>query len=309
MRISREIKTAILAISAIALFLLGYNYLKGEDIFSNYNTYYTEFEYNAVETSTAVTIKGFRVGRVEQVQFDTDTDKVKVKFKVSSDYKFPKTSLVRLYEVGPMAGNALAIIQVGDGPIAESGDFLQSEIKKGMVRDLQDKFTVTQTELTSTLKTADTLLNNLNTLATDSSEKGLKSAIAELNQTLRSFNKLSKTLDGFIKEDNSKLNQTLTNLNETISGFKKVSDDLSKTQLNETVAKLDKTLDNLSGVLNGINQGKGTMGKLMQDEALYNNLENATKELESLLKDIKLHPKRYFRILSKKEIPYKEETK
>ena len=309
MKISREIKTAILAISAIALFLLGYNYLKGEDIFSNYNTYYTEFEYNAVETSTAVTIKGFRVGRVEQVQFDTETDKVKVKFKVSSDYKFPKTSLVRLYEIGPMAGNALAIIQVGDGPIAESGDFLQSEIKKGMVRDLQDKFTVTQTELTSTLKTADTLLNNLNTLATDDSEKGLKSAIAELNQTLRSFNKLSKTLDGFIKEDNSKLNQTLTNLNETISGFKKVSDDLSKTQLNETVAKLDKTLDNLSGVLTGINQGKGTMGKLMQDEALYNNLEKATKELESLLKDIKLHPKRYFRILSKKEIPYKEESK
>ena len=309
MKISREIKTAILAISTIALFLLGYNYLKGEDIFSNYNTYYTEFEYNAVEASTAVTIKGFRVGRVEQVQFDTDTDKVKVKFKVSSDYKFPKTSLVRLYEIGPMAGNALAIIQVGDGPVAESGDFLQSEIKKGMVRDLQDKFTVTQTELTSTLKTADTLLNNLNTLATDNSEKGLKSAIAELNQTLRSFNKLSKTLDGFIKEDNSKLNQTLTNLNETISGFKKVSDDLSKTQLNETVAKLDKTLDNLGGVLNGINQGKGTMGKLMQDEALYNNLEKATKELESLLKDIKLHPKRYFRILSKKEIPYKEESK
>jgi phospholipid/cholesterol/gamma-HCH transport system substrate-binding protein len=76
--------------------------------------------------------------------------------------------------------------------------------------------------------------------------------------------------------------------------------------LGETIAELQTTINNFNGLLNAMNNGEGSMGKLMKDEALYNNIEGATKELEELLRDIKLHPKRYFRILSKKEIPYSE---
>ena len=105
-------------------------------------------------------------------------------------------------------------------------------------------------------------------------------------------------------------NTTLDKFALTGEKFGKVADSLEQAKIGETMASLDKTLINLNKVLTGIDEGKGTMGKLMKDDKLYNNLERSTKELEELLRDIKVHPKRYFRILSRKEIPYNpEETK
>jgi phospholipid/cholesterol/gamma-HCH transport system substrate-binding protein len=93
----------------------------------------------------------------------------------------------------------------------------------------------------------------------------------------------------------------------TADKFGKVADSLKQVNLNKTVTSLDITLNKLNAVLSKLENGEGTMGKLLQDDTLYTNLSGSTAELEALLRDIKLHPKRYFRVLSKKEIPYKNE--
>ena len=311
MKISREIKTAILVFFAIALFIFGFSYLKGKNIFSSTNLYYTQFDFNALTKGSPVTIKGFSVGRVEEVKYDPDSEKVSVTFSVSKDYVFSKNSLVRLYEIAPMAGNALAIITRPGAEVAQSGDILQSEIKKGLVNDLKDKFADTQAELNLTLKTADTLLHNLNRIVKDDSDKGLQNAIAELNKTMKSFRGLAFSMQDVIKQDNSKLNATLSQFSATGEKFELVADSIiQQAKIGTTMAKLDKTLDKLNTVLSDIEGGKGTIGKLFKDDKLYANIEGATMELEELLRDIKLHPKRYFRVLSRKEIPYTpEETK
>ena len=306
MKISREIKTAILVIGAIALFLFGFSYLKGQDLFSSDNVFYTEFDYNALILSAPVTIKGNKVGKVEAIAYDFETGKTRVSFSVDNRFKFSKNSIIKLYELGLMGGNAITIIPTQDSDFAQNQDFLKSEVEEGLVKSLTSNFSGLSTGLDLTLKKADTLLTGLNMFVKDDSEKGLKSAIAELNKTLKSFRGLSQSINNLIAKDNSKLNLMLSEFEETAKSFKGLSDSLQQANLGQTIAGLDKTLNKLNGVLTGIEEGKGTIGKLMKDEKLYDNFEAAAKELEELLQDIKLHPKRYFRVLSKKEIPYKK---
>jgi len=306
LKISREIKTAVLVIGAIALFLFGISYLKGIDLFSSKNIFYTEFDYNALAPSAPVTIRGNKVGKVEAITYDFETGKTRVSFSVDQRFKFSKNSTIRLYELGLMGGNGLTIIPAKDSEYANNQDFLKSEVEEGLVKSLTSNFSGLSTGLDATLKKADTLLSSLNVLVKDDSEKGLKNAIAELNGTIKSFKSLSYSLNKMIADDSSKLNGMISNFSETASTFKQLGDTLNNANLGETVSGLDKTLNKLNGVLSGIEEGEGTIGKLMKDEKLYNNFEAAAKELEELLQDIKLHPKRYFRVLSKKEIPYEK---
>ncbi|MBT8376545.1 MAG: MCE family protein, partial [Bacteroidia bacterium] len=103
------------------------------------------------------------------------------------------------------------------------------------------------------------------------------------------------------------INATLESFTKTSENITTLTNDIKDVELSKTISTLDNTLSSMNALLSDIQQGKGSMGKLMNDESLYNNLEGATKEMEELLRDIKLHPKRYFRILSRKEIPYEDD--
>ncbi|WP_353779393.1 MlaD family protein [Winogradskyella sp. 3972H.M.0a.05] len=308
MKISKEIKVALLVLSGIALFIYLFSYLKGEDIFTAEDTYYTEFDYNALSTSSPVTIKGNAVGKVEDIKYDFKTGKTRVSFSVDPQLKFSKNSIIRLYETGIMGGNALAIIKANDGEMAKTGDFLKSEVQPGLVSSLSKNFSGLSANLDATLRSTDTLLTNLNKLVIDDSDAGIKATIAELNSTLKSFKTLSYTIDKAIKENDGKISLVLENVNKTSENLATLSDDLKDVEISKTITKLDNTLGSVNAVLRGLENGDGTMGKLLKDDKLYNNLEGASKELELLLLDIKLHPARYRRILSKKEIPYEPPT-
>ena len=307
MKISREVKTGILVLLGIILFVYGFNYLKGENLFSSEDVYYTEFDYNALSTSSPVTIRGNAVGKIKEINYDFETGKTVVAFTVASRLKFSKNSTIRLYETGLMGGNALAIIKGKDSELAQSGDIIKSEVQPGLITSLTKNFSGISGNLDSKLQSADTLMVNLNKLVVDESDAGLKQTIEELNSTLKSFKSLSYSFQGLVKKNDENISGVLENFNKVSENLTKISDDLKTVEFSKTIAKLDGTLASLNNVLSGIENGEGSMGKLLKNDQLYNNIEGATKEMEALLKDIKLHPKRYFRILSKKEIPYSEE--
>jgi len=308
LKISREVKTAILVISGILLLIFLFNYLKGENLFESPNTYYTEFDYNALSASSAVTIKGNTVGKVKNISYDFETGKTKVAFTVNEELSFSKESTVRLYETGLMGGNALAIIISDVGETAKPGDFLKSEIKEGLVNKLTDNFSGLSSNLDMTLKSADTLLGNLNSLVIDESEDGIKNAIAELNATMKSFKLVSYSVNDLVKKNDEKLTSILNNVDTITQNLAVITTDLQKVKFSETVAELDKALASVNNLMTSIQNGDGTIGKLLKEEGLYDNLEAASKEMEELVRDIKLHPARYRRILSKKEIPYTPPT-
>ncbi|NNK39681.1 MAG: MCE family protein [Winogradskyella sp.] len=304
MKISREVKTAVLVISGIFLFIYLYTYLKGEDLFSKTETYYTEFDYNALSMSSPVTIKGNSVGKINDITYDFETGKTVVSFTVNPKLKFSKNSIVRLYETGLMGGNALAIVNTNDGETAQPGDKLASEVQPGLITSLKNNFTGISSDLDSTIRSADTLFVNLNKVIKDTSDESLQSTIAELNATLKSFKRLAISLESVVSANESKINASLESFTKTSENITTLTNDIKDVELSKTISTLDNTLSSMNALLSDIQQGKGSMGKLMNDESLYNNLEGATKEMEELLRDIKLHPKRYFRILSRKEIPY-----
>lgn len=280
----------------------------GEDIFENSQTYYTEFEYNALSSASPVTIKGNKIGKIEDIIYDFETGKTRVSFSVNPKLKFSKNSKIRLYQTGLMGGNALAIIDANDGELAKPGDFIASEVKPGIVSALEKDFSKVSNDLDSTIRSADTLMTNLNALVIDESEEGLKKTIAELNSTLKSFKNLSYSIQGVIKDNDERIASVLENFEKTSKDLSELSAELKEVNLTKTVENLNKTLTGIQGVMASIDNNEGTLGKLLNDDGLYNNLEAASKEMQLLLLDIKLHPARYRRILSKREIPYEEPT-
>ncbi|WP_299522420.1 MlaD family protein [Winogradskyella sp.] len=309
MKISREVKTAILVLSGIALFIYLFSYLKGEDLFTDTNTYYTEFDYNALSTSSSVTVRGNKVGKIEDIKYDFETGKTRVFFSVSPKLKFSKNSTIRLYETGLMGGNALAIVNINkDGELAKPGDFIKSEVQPGLITTLKNNFSGISTDLDSAIRSADTLMTSINEMVIDESDQGLKSTIAELNATLKSFKNLSYSIQSVIKENDDKVASVLANFEKTSKDLSELSSNLKEVNISDTVDNLNKTLTGIQGIMASIDNNEGTIGKLLNDDSLYNNLEAASKEMEELLLDIKLHPARYRRILSKKEIPYQPPT-
>jgi len=310
LKISKEVKTAVLVLLGIILFIFGYNYLKGINLFEPDNTYYTEFDYNALNSSSVVTVKGNTVGKVQDIIYDYKTGKTRIAFTVNEKLKFSKNSTMRLYETGLMGGNALAIILAYDDDIAKPGDVLKSEVEVGLIRSLSKNFSGLSTDLNSTLKSTDTLLTNINKIVIDESDAGLKKTIKELNATLTAYKNLAYSINGVVSENDKNITVILENFKATSTGLAQITAQLKEANLGNTVESLNTSLANVNNILAGLDKGEGSMGKLLKDDALYKNLEGASKEIEELLRDIKLHPKRYFRILSKKEIPYSEvETK
>ena len=307
MKISREVKTAVLVISGIVLFIYLFNYLKGENLFDSNITYYTKFDYNALDTSSPVTIKGNNVGKITNISYDFNTGKTLVEMSVSRELRFSKDSKIRMYEQGLMGGNALSIIPGTEEELAKKGDYLESEIEPGLVKSLTKNFSGISTGLDNTLKSADSLLINLNKVVADDSENGLKAVIAELNETLKGYKNLSYSVNGMITKNDENITAILENFKIISQDLTQLSSELKEANVGEMITHLDNTLVSVNNLILGLEQGEGSMGKLLKDEELYNNLVGVSKEMEELLRDIKLHPKRYFRILSKKEIPYEKE--
>lgn len=309
MQISKEVKTAILVILGIALFIFGFNYLKGQNLFKSNDVYYTKFDYNALTKASTVTVNGNVVGKIQDIVYDYETGKTIVSFTVSNKLKFAKSSTVRMYETGLMGGNGLAIINSYEGETAKYGDTLQSDVEPGLITSLTKNFSGISDNLDVTLKSTDSLINNLNSIVTDDSEEGLKRTIAELNSTLKSFKQLSFSANGLISKNDENIAIILENFKTTSENLSLLSAELKEANLDDTLENLGKTVASLNTVLGTIENGEGSMGKLLKDEALYNNLEGASLQLEQLLQDMKLNPKRYvhFSLFGRKAKQYDAE--
>lgn len=302
MKISREVKTAVLVILGILLMIFLFNYLKGINIFDTNAQYHTTFDYNALDTSAPVTIKGNKIGKIANIEYDTKTGKTKVTISVNEDIKFSTNSKIKLYETGLMGGNALAIVPEPGEQMAKSGDYLESKVEAGLIRSLTENFSGISSNLGSTMQSADTLLINLNKLVVDETDEGLKQMIAELNNTIVSFQRLSNSMNALVVKNDAELTSAIKNFNKVTADMAILSNDLKDVKLSESVVKLENTLTSIDALMTDVKNGDGTLGKLMTDDKLYKNLEGASLQLEQLLQDFKLNPKRYvhFSVFGKK---------
>ena len=312
MKLSKEIKTAILVLSGILLFIFIFYYLKGENILDNSKK--ISVVYNNVEglaPSAAVTINGHKIGKVQSIHFTNDlSGKLNVMMLIDSDFEFSKNSTAQLYESGLIGGKAIAIIPAFDGaPNVESGDTLNSDVKPGLTDLVNQRLTPLQEKMERMMVSADTLLVNLNTLFDTQTKSNIKSSIAELSTTITSFRSTSESLNDLLVDNSSSIGQTITNFNTISDDLTSLSTSLAAADFDTIMTDLKSTISSFNQLLSAIENGEGSVGKLMKEEAIYNNLEGAIKQLEELLQDMKLNPKRYvhFSLFGKKAKQYDSE--
>lgn len=312
LKISREIKTALLAITALVLLYFGISYLMSRSVFSGDRMFYAEYnDVGGLVPATKVMINGYQVGKVQDIELQP-SGKSLVTLALDNDFQFSKNSTVQLQENGFIGGKSLAIMLKQDGsPIAVSGDTLKTEVRLSMVDSFKNQLTPLQAKVESMMVSADSLLTSVNAILDVESRKNIKNSIKELNATVANFKKASGTLNTILDNNKNKLDSALTNVDNITANFSKVSDSLANLELNKTVKQLQSTIKGFDKIIAGIENGEGSVGKLLKDEELYDNLTGASLQMEQLLEDMKLNPKRYvhFSLFGKKAKQYKKEEK
>tara|TARA_B100000575_G_C23106278_1_gene638540 strand:- start:710 stop:1660 length:951 start_codon:yes stop_codon:yes gene_type:complete len=309
LKTSKEIKTAILVLSGIFLFIFIFNYLKGENLFNSSKkiaAIYSNVE--GLSISSLVTINGHKVGKVQDINFTGDgSGKLKVSMLIDSDFNFSKNSIAELYESGLIGGKAIAIIPVyDDSESSVSGDVLRSRIKPGLTELVNQRLTPLQEKIESVMVSADALLVNVNSVFDKKTKSEIKGSISKLEQTISSFEETSNSLQNLIESNKNSINNSLQNFSNISDNLSDMSETFSEVEFKQTVNGLKSSIESFNNLITNVNKGEGSMGKLFKDEKLYNNLESSLGQLESLLEDLKLNPKRYvhFSLFGKKNKPY-----
>lgn len=307
MKLSKEIKTALLVITSILLFIWGYNYLKGKDLFESSTRVYVEYDNVAgLVDSAPVTLNGLVIGKVNSITIQPN-GKLLVEIQISTDFPIAKSSIAEIYDSGLVGGRQIAIKpNFQDKEYIKSGDYLKASSKLGITDALAQQLEPLQFKLQKLLDNADVLFININEILDEKTKQNLKNSIAELNKSLSEFSEVSKNVNEMLAHNKSKINSTMANLDKTSANFSKISDSLAQANLGQTVKNLEKTLAGVDKIMSEIEKGNGTMGKLFKDDAMYYNFNKTSKELELLLQDLRLNPTRYVNVslFGKKNKPY-----
>jgi phospholipid/cholesterol/gamma-HCH transport system substrate-binding protein len=294
MKIKREHKTAFFVIMAIVLAIWGFNYLKGRDLLSNYNSYYTITDnVEGVVVSTPVTLKGIQIGTVKELSFYNGISKTIITLNIYDKFTFSKDSKIKVYGGNIMGGKNVAIIPGTSSEIAKDNDTLQILNVPGMLDLVNDRITPLQEKLESIMNSTDTLLIGLNNIFDPSSQQSIKNSIAQLEKTISHSNQMVLKFNQLLSQNQEHLNNSFKNIDKLSENFVQLSDSLKQLELNKVVKSLNQTIANINTGLDKMTKGEGSMAKLINDKKLYDNLEKSTKELELLLKDLQEHPKKY----------------
>ena len=308
MKVTREIKTAILVIASILLFIWGYSFLKGRDLFTNYKTLYVEYDnVEDLPVSAPVTLNGLVIGKVSKITISEVTGKLSVELQLKTDFPISKTSKAALYSPSLIGGKQIKIVpNLADKNLVEEGQSIESTVELGLTEFLGGKIEPIQQKLEKMLVNIDVLVSGLNNVLDKKGQEDIKKTLAELSQTMEQFHRASGTLNTILDGNKAQLNSAVTNFNKMSGNFAAISDSLKRADLGKSVKSLNQTLAKVDGLMNNLNSGKGTAGKLLNDDALYNNLAKTSKELELLLQDVRLYPTRYVNVslFGKKNKPY-----
>lgn len=305
---SKEIKTAILVIAALLLVIFGYNYLKGNNLLDKSKIFYTTYDnVEGLAPSSPVTINGLPVGRVQGIDFANSTGKLVVKFVVEKDFEFSKNSMARVYGGGLIGGKSLAIVpNYEKGLVAKSGDTLPGEIEEGIMELVNNRLTPLQEKVEAVIDDTDSLLTGVVSVLDTDTRSNLRNAIANFSEASNELKGITASLNSMLTKNEAKFNRTFENLDTMSGNFVTISDSLAQIPIGTMVADLQEVVSDFKELSNKLNSPEGTVGKLLNDDDLYVNLDRTANQMGDLLQDMKLNPKRYvhFSLFGKKPKEY-----
>ena len=308
MKLSYEIKTGILVLTGIILFIIGFSYLKSNDVFITDRIFYAVYEdVEGVSKGTPVTISGFNVGSVQDIEFYKNSSKLLLKFRVENEFNFSSESIAQIYETGLIGGKAVAVIPKYGNELARSGDTLQSDIAPGLTELVNDRLSPLQDKIESMVVSADSVLISLNAVLNTEAKLEIQSTIENFSSTVADLKTSAGTLDEILDNNKNQINNIISNVNQTSNELVGLSGSFS--DLSIVISNLSESSENIDKIISEISEGEGSLNKLVFDDALINSLDAASKNINLLIKDLRLNPKRYvhFSLFGKKNKPYTNE--
>jgi len=299
-KLNREQKIGLFAIITLFSIYVVINYLKGKDLFSNRNTYYTMF-YNidGLTATGPVYLRGLKIGSIETIEYTPAKDNFIVKLKIQGEYKLPANSVAEIYDVGVLGTKALRI-NLGDEKLfLQNRDTMQSATNPGMIENLMNEISPLKDKLSNLIETLNTTFESVNQVLNPEARKEIGNSLINLNKTLYSAKNVMANLDKSSPEitsviDNlnrlsSSLNETAFKLNNGLDNFNEITDSLKK-------ADLTGSINSLKELLISIQNPEGTIGKLLNTDSVHTSIEALVKDLDILVKSINENPKKYIKI-------------
>jgi phospholipid/cholesterol/gamma-HCH transport system substrate-binding protein len=312
LKISKELKTGIIAVVAIGLLISGINFLKGNSFFGGDDAYYVYLsESGGIAPATSVYVNGVVVGKVLDIKLSGEKDpkkKVLLKFNIQDrDFKIPVGSLIHSGSIDLLSKGL--IIEPSDNLTAfyKINDKIQGSENGSLISDVKEYADPLIQKIQSAIGSLDKFIVSINAFWDESASSELKETFDELQVALKKFGNVANDVEGLVASEKGKLSRIFSNVesitanlqksNEKIEGIlgdaKNITDGIASADLKGTIEEAKAALNKFNAVLDSAKDGKGTLGKLIADDQLYNELNRTNQNLQNLLQDFEKHPERY----------------
>tara|TARA_R110002072_G_scaffold302976_1_gene490577 strand:+ start:29871 stop:30905 length:1035 start_codon:yes stop_codon:yes gene_type:complete len=313
LKISKEIKTGVITILAIGLLVAGVNFLKGKSFFGGDDEFFAYFPNSGqLAPASAVTLNGVVIGSVQSVKFVAGNDslhRVLVAFNVTEDnIQFPKGTVVEIGSLDLFSkGIMLHMSSNSTGEFHKSGDTLAGVVAQDMMGQIQSYADPLSKKVSGALTSIDKMVNGVSAFWDSTASSELEGSLKEIKIAIKRFGNAAEEIEVLVRDEKIKLSHILSNVETITVNLKKsnesvkkivgnveqLTDDLVTSDFKGVITNAKNTLASINTILETANTGEGTLGKLLGDETLYNELVKTNKELQNLVNDIQVHPERY----------------
>lgn len=311
-KLSREIRVGLLTLVTLAAFIWSYNFLKGRDVFKRQRTFYAVYDNVAgMMTANAITINGLEVGQVSRMYFHPrQPGRVVVELFMSNNIPIPRNSTARIYSSDLLGTRRIQIIP-GDSPeFAESGDTLIGQMQQSLQDEVNDMVEPIMRKTENLITSFDTVLNVLSEIFNKQTRDNLTGTVESLRKTMANLESATLAVDTLVESQKIKLARIIDNVESISANLKQngnnfsrilsnaagISDTIARSNISATVSRLTSSVESLEKMTARIERGEGTIGQLVNNDKMYNELEASSRELKLLLEDMRLHPERYVHI-------------
>ena len=319
MKLRKETKIGLVVFVAIALLYLGFNFLKGINVFNKPVVFYGVYHrINGLETSNPVMLNGFKVGQVRNIEFaDEQSGNLLVTMSLEKNIDIPSDTRA-LLKAGDLLGSMQVHLILGtSSKLAHSGDTLTPDVEADLVEEVNAQIRPIKMKAESLISSVDSVIQVIETILNPHSQQNLIESFRGINHAIASLQRTAFRVDTLVQEERvtiskilgniEHLSQTLSDnsgeLSNIISNFSQISDTLAKADLAQTITRANSALAEVENITRKINSGEGSLGLLVNDPDLYNRLEAASNNLDLLMEDIRVNPNRYihFSVFGRKD--------
>ena len=294
--LSKELRIGMLVVISIVVLVWGINYLKGSNLFDSSRTLYALYgNIGGLQEGSSITVNGFKVGVVKKISLLTDKNySLLVALSIEDNINIPSNSVSKIVNEDIMGSKGISLV-LGDSNInAEQGDTLASDMDRSLKEEVNKQILPLKNKAEQLIGSIDSIVTVITSVLSKDARESLTKSLVSLDNTFTTMSQTMTKVNKIVDQNDERISSIIKNLeanNDEITNilknFSELSDDIAKSNIKTTLASLNE-------ISKKISDSEGSLGMFINDKDLYINLEKSSKELEALIKDIKLNPKRYF---------------